>query len=425
LFRDATTIALVKLKNLEKNLKGATPDKEWDKSQLGNIFKQYLNLLTAGTSNPKVGSNDPILTLFPRTLEEYGLKTPEDPSVDPTNVYSGEFPKNQMGTRLLVLEFLKYWALGLRYDEVMSGYTGNLDANHMGNAASDFLKVVSHDELNHILYKEDLPALLARTSAAADAGLKNVADAFATDLQDICMPPLMKLASCMSEKNKDNDRYGIQLIGKTTVVVTAGQASTVGTTVQTALPTRPSLDLGQAITNATPVVEAIAGSDEVTKSGFFTPGTAAILALGLDTPATTYSALTPSVSVGVRPSVFKSGDSARLQMNFQVNVNAVLAANNAAPGGSNLQPYNMVQNQTVTSDVAVDALDLFTLSSTNLEVTGPGGYSWSLGPLQYVPGLGNLFHGPERSKTENYDTLLLTVVTILPRSLDVAGNFLH
>jgi len=106
----------------------------------------------------------------------------------------------------------------------------------------------------------------------------------------------------------------------------------------------------------------VAGAQPIDKD-LIRPGPALLLALGFGAPPTSYNALTPSVSIGIRPSVLKNGDAVRLQLNFQVKIDAVMAR-------ADEHPYNMVKNQTVTSDVAITALDLFQMSSTNLQVTG-------------------------------------------------------
>lgn len=390
------------------------------------------NLQAQAQSEFKPGEQKELACL----LEQYEAKLQLPPTKlfpRTASAYYTEHPEQRDEYRKLILQFLEYWGIALRYDDLLSGFSRDLDYGHLSYDAREYVGqpdprypqcriggAVTEDELDRLLRHDDLPARLTQTSAAADEALKNAVGAFSDDLDEICMQPLTKLAEGLSHSSPGNDKFGLQLVGQTRMVVTAGQAAAIGTTTQTTPPFHPSVDLSSLVDTGTKTAAAVAGSDGILK-GAIRPGPALLLALGFGAPATTYNVLTPSVSIGVRPSVLKNGDAARLQLNFQVKIDSTTGSDKDHP----YENLSMTKNQTVTSDVAVSAFDLFQMSSTDLQLSSPGGYAGGLGSLQYLPIIGQLFHGPTETRTVNYDTLLLARVTILPRSLDLAGTYLH
>jgi len=303
--------------------------------------------------------------------------------------------------------------------------TGTLAGYLQANSAADPQvfggAIMSEPELKHIVSTEDIPGKLTQTSSSADVALKNAMDALRVDLQSICVDPLVEWAT--TTISEDTNNTAVSLVGTNSITVTSGQSAQQNTTVQTYLPyaaqTQAS-DVANSLTSNSSLISSLAG------------GTVAQLALAaiLAQPATVYNLFAPGVSLSVLPSVEKDGRAARLQLSMVAGVTPGSAGTATTGGGpANNTPatahYDFTTNQSITTDVNVYALDMFEISTSDLQTTGPGEPQWRVPFLEWLPIIGKYFYGPPKHEVKDYDTIILARVTILPRSLDLAGNFLN
>ena len=313
--------------------------------------------------------------------------------------------------------------------------------------------------------KEDLASALAHSSAETDDLLKYGADALHTDLKAICMKPLI---DWIREDMRDgsNGSSGIDLVGNTSIVVTSNQPAQTLASAETYFPFTPRPRLTeQMLTDAKTLSDGTSGGGkkigtqtDTTKSsgsnsigpdtnkvttgqsaetgttqdlfsksislattalGTISPLEAlAVKAIFAADPDTVYNRVAPGISLGIRPTVFRDGGTARLQINLSTEMETD-HTNNPRQNGT---PYDLIRGHSLETDVAVRALDIFELSTFGMETTGPGEPTYRIPLLEMLPVIGKYFVGPARRETKHQESLLIVNVTILPRSLDLADR---
>jgi hypothetical protein len=378
----------------------------------------------------------------------------------------------------VVVRFFKYWLLGLELDDLRSSFLAGMVPGYVSDAAQLLTgsapgekPVMDASELERELYSYDIPAQLTQASSAADSALKEGVELFADDLGAVTVDQFLDWARRPSQDRSET--CGLGFAGKAEMVVTSGQGVSLGTQGQASLPYQA---LPQGLANALATLGTIyssgstaagstgtppaggsssngpsnsggisinvsggtpaAPSSPASIGGSITPTTIAAaggayafaktsslweaiaLSAGLMAPQPQFTTVTSSISIGVRPSVLKDGESARLQLLLNVG----LTPNTTGPG---YNQYDFSPSQALTTDVNVDALDCFDLASTNLQVSGPGLFTWQIPWFSDLPLVGGLAHGRTRNEVKTFDTMILVNVTVLPRSLDTMTNFFH
>lgn len=272
--------------------------------------------------------------------------------------------------------------------------------------------------------RPDVPLQLARAGARVDRLLKGVMDAFAEDMNEIYLEPLLEDIKELSPPKRNR---GVTLVGRTRIVVTSGLearlAPEMSFFVETTRPRpfgRELLDLafpasesgadGTAAEDLTGAAGVLAGLPEAQ---------AALLAAALlGEPEPTYSTVAPGISIGVRPTVLPDGGSARLTIDARFGVASQPL--NAPQGGDAWaqRPADGIVSHNVRTDAAVSAFDLFEISSFSVTSSHPQSpvYIPILGRL---PWIGRAFQIPRGNKEVRFESMILVNTVILPRALQL------
>lgn len=413
------------------------------------LLKRFARIAEAKEQSGAAGGG-----VFPRFVQAYS--------------YTSRFDRRQTADVQGIGDFMKYWALA----DPRLATTKKLvisDAPDAGKNPNDF---------------EDVPGKLARYSAEVDGMLKSIMGNLTADMQELCTQPLLDWIRADIQKGSEGSS-GIQVVGNSSLVVSSRQPADMTALAESYFPftPRPKLTedmLTSALTLSKGTSTAVSGERVVTeKDGTIvrkkngdvlkltatqdvardaagsvlrdqTSGDPVLLtvpaptisspltvlgalspleALGVkmlfNETETVYNKVSPGISIGVRPTVLRDGGSARLLINLLTG--ASVDENQATPARvqTNGPPVDLIRGHNLETDVAVQATDLFELSTFATETTRPGEPQWRIPLLEQLPVIGRLFNGPPKHETHHQESLIIVYVTILPRSLDLAGRFLR
>lgn len=271
--------------------------------------------------------------------------------------------------------------------------------------------------------RPDAPRLLIRTGATVDRLLKAAMDAFAADMADLFLNPLLHRIQSVAPLDRDD---GVSLVGRTRIVVTSGLEAKLDPEMQLFVETtRPKPFGKELLESAFPTTESGTTSD-----GEAPIGAARVLA-GLSSPQAlllaaalsaevqpTYSTVAPGIGVHIRPTVLPDGGAARLTIDARFGVSSTPQDADATAETWQQPPADGIVSHNVQTDAVVTAFDLFEISSFSVTASHPQApfYVPILGRL---PVIGRAFQFPRRNKETHFESLVLVNAVILPRSLEL------
>lgn len=270
--------------------------------------------------------------------------------------------------------------------------------------------------------RPDAPSSLVRTGAVVDRTLKSVMDAFAADMAETFLDPLLdRLQSVSSMRRED----GIALIGRSRIVVTSGLEAGLSPEMASFVESGRPKPFGQDLLN---LAFPSSQSGDSTKPEVLT-GTSKVLAglpdaqaLGLAAvllaetePA--YTKVAPGISVNIRPSVLPDGGAARLTIDARFGV-ASTPLDETRKDVWRQAPPAGVSSHDVRTDATVSAFDLFDISSFSVTASHPQA-PFYIPILGRLPLIGQAFQFPRPNKETEFESLVLVNTVILPRSLEL------
>lgn len=271
--------------------------------------------------------------------------------------------------------------------------------------------------------RPDAPRQLIRTGATVDRMLKAAMDAFATDMADLFLDPLLHRIQSIAPLDRDN---GISLVGRTRIVVTSGLEARLDPEMQLFVETtRPKPFGKELLESAFPTTESGTTSDGEAPIGAarvlagLSSSQALLLAAALSAEVQpTYSTVAPGIGVHVRPTVLPDGGAARLTIDARFGVNSSPLDSDSTAETWRQPPADGIVSHNVRTDAAVTAFDLFEISSFSVTASHPQApfYVPILGRL---PVIGRAFQFPRRNKETHFESLVLVNAVILPRSLEL------
>lgn len=328
-----------------------------------------------------------------------------------------------------------------------------------GPIDSDALDLTAQD-----LSRIDVPAELSSAGTSLDMLLKAGASRLSEDIEDAITKPLLDWirediqAGSMSKS-------GVDMVGQTSLSVTSRLPGGVLASSESFFPYQPrpvltkemltdftlagrkeGPKLGEEKTMSTAKTEKQTGaletgkttetatSDTTKTEPILGPGTlktligeltnmeALLLNMALNEPDLVYSRLAPGVTLGFRPTVLRDGASARVQIFLRTGIEATQP--DLKKARTDGPPLDLVRSHTLQTDVHIGAFETFGLSTYSMATSGPGEPSWRLPILEMLPIIGKYFVGPRRNETVHQESVILVNVTIIPRSLDLAGKML-
>jgi hypothetical protein len=267
------------------------------------------------------------------------------------------------------------------------------------------------------------PDALSILGSNVDELIKTATDAFSEDI-DVAVTEPLRL---WIEENNRGHKDGLVYTGNVSLAVTSTRGAASGGSATLYTPFTPQQHLNQAqlgalfdvghgfslfsSQGAESILSAIAALSEVNNATG--PATGAPMYVPI------YTSVAPGLDLSVRPSVLPGARAARLVVSFR-------ASNSVTDSDSNRHrpdPLSAINSHETTTDVAVDAFDIFPLSTFSVETTALGDPQWRIYGLEGIPIIGNVFVGPRRPVTNTARSLVVVYTTILPRSLDIARRY--
>lgn len=257
---------------------------------------------------------------------------------------------------------------------------------------------------------------LARSRNRVDRALRNLMDAYSTDMQELLFDPLLESVRQTERTSRDDD--GIALVGRSRLVVTSGMetdlAPEMASYVDTTRPKPFGTDLLSAAFPAKSSAASAAGLERIV--GGIPQVQAALLAAAmLSDTEPRYVKVAPGIGIDVRPSVLPDESEARLTIDARFGVDTQELSSTPRSDLWAQPPPATIQSHHVTTDATVSVFDLFDLSSFSVDTVTPQApfYVPILGRL---PILGQAFQIPRRNKTVRHESILLVNTVVLPRS---------
>lgn len=277
--------------------------------------------------------------------------------------------------------------------------------------------------------RPEAPSKIVRTGATVDRLLKSAMEAFATDMDEIFLEPLLVRIQAYAPPDRRDD--GIALVGKSRIVVTSGlEAGLTPEMASFAETTRPKPFGREVLDLAFPASESGSGADgwmstDVPLAGAerilagLPQAQAMLLAAALLTETEpTYSKVAPGIAINARPTVLPDGGSARLTIDARFGVaSEPLDATERTDVWAQAPPAG-ISSHHIRTDTNVSAFDLFEISSFSVAASHPQApfYVPILGRL---PVIGRAFQIPRRNKNVHFESLVLVNTVILPRALQL------
>lgn len=272
-------------------------------------------------------------------------------------------------------------------------------------------------------FRPDSPSGLVRTGATVDRVLKSVNDAFAADMNDLFLDPLLERIQAVGAGRR-RDR-GVSLVGRTRIVVTsgleAGLAPEMASFVESGRPKPFGTELlnlafpsSEAGTNTKP--DVLTGASKVLAG---LPDAQALLlaaALSAD-PEPAFTKVAPGIAVNVRPTVLPDGGAARITVDARFGVASTPQDTTRTDIWREAPPAG-ISSHNLHTDAAVSAFDLFDISSFSVTASHPR-TPFYIPILGRLPILGPAFQIPRRNKEVLFESLVLVNTVILPRSIEL------
>src|SRR5262245_2334267 len=274
-------------------------------------------------------------------------------------------------------------------------------------------------------FKNDPEALaeLQRSSAVADRMLKDAIDAFAADMQEAFLDPLLDRIQSLNGGCKGPVRWsdeGVALTGRTRIVVTSRLNSTLEPVVKSYANVSRPKPLGQEFLNkAFPNNTGGKGSPGAPLLGLEALP-ALLLAAGLSEEKSVLSEVAPGVKISVSPTVIPDGTSARLELDCSFGVTTKVLGNQEDVWGQT--KADAVECHHVSTDAAVSVFDLFDISSFSIDSSHPQA-PFYVPVLGRLPVVGPAFQWPRDKKRVHHESIILVNSVILPRALDLARYY--
>jgi Bacterial type II/III secretion system short domain len=267
--------------------------------------------------------------------------------------------------------------------------------------------------------REGAPEAVVRTGTILDRVLKAAMDAYAVDMSELFLDPLLKRAQNGAAKGKGD---GVSLVGRSRIVVTSGLTSGLTPEMSSSVEiSRPKPFGKELLDRAFPAKEGknpeLTGADRILAG--FSAGQALLLAAALSEPEPRFAKVAPGIDVKVRPTVLPDGAAARLTIDARFGVTTTLLDPEAGSDTLNEPPAPTISSHRVETDAAVEVFDLFDISSFSMTTSHPRA-PFSVPILGRLPILGRAFQWPRKPKVTNHESIILVNTVVLPRAVNLS-----
>jgi hypothetical protein len=248
-------------------------------------------------------------------------------------------------------------------------------------------------------------------AAMVDATVESKLDAYAQDLQEALMLPLLE---GLMDLAGDGRSGGVSLVGKTHLVVTSTLPATLEPKMKSYVETtrRKPLTLDSLTQMLSKTTEEKGVLAEVLPKA----SPLELLAVGelLSPPEPTFSEIAPGINIRVIPTAFPSCGEVRLKLDASFGVSVTPLK----PGRDS--PYvGFIESHEVKTDAAVKGFDLFEISSFSI-ATSHARPPWVFPVLGQLPLVGRLFQLSRSDAVTSHESIILANAVIVPRILHLA-----
>jgi len=275
------------------------------------------------------------------------------------------------------------------------------------------------------------PEALQQSAETLNSVLQPIVHAINRDVEELFIEPtLARIQSIV----RDYKKVSYAEVGKTSVQGLNGIKSTVTSTTVSAFDETGPLRLDELFKTASEInnfskelIPAPAGANTVPSA----PVLSLIAALSKDTSA--WRAITSGVSMEITPSVLRNSASAELDINFTTGpTKDKEPVPDQFTGTTRLRPLSRIKQNTVSTRVYVNTLDIFALSTFNSQTTEDGGRTyipvigtiWQ-GVFSGVPIIGQLFSWKNSPQSVQHQSIVLTNSFIVPTAMGLATLYQH
>lgn len=270
------------------------------------------------------------------------------------------------------------------------------------------------------------PDALQQSAENLNSIFAPIVKAINRDVEELFIEPtLARIQSIVSDYNQ----VSYAEVGKTSVQGLNGIKSTVTSTTVSAFDETGPLRLDELFKTASEIndfskelIPAPAGANTVPSA----PVLSLIAALSKDRAA--WRAITSGVSMEITPSVLRNSASAELDIEFTTGpTKDKEPVPDQFTGTTTLRPLSRIKQNTVTTSVYVNTLDIFALSTFNSQTTEDGGRTyipvigtiWQ-GVFSGVPIIGQLFSWKNSPQSVQHQSVVLTNSFIVPTAMGLA-----
>jgi hypothetical protein len=266
------------------------------------------------------------------------------------------------------------------------------------------------------------PEAVVRTGTILDRLLKDTMDAYAADMSELFLGPL--LAEAQSDST-GGPADGVSLMGRSRIVVTSGLTSGLTPTMSSPVEiSRPKSFTADLLDKAFPTKKggdpAAIGANRILAA--LPQSQALLLAAALSEPEARFATVAPGVKVKIRPSVLPDGAAARLTIDATFGVTTSPLDTNASPDTRNDPPAPAIQQHRVETDATVGVFDLFDISSFSMTTSHPR-TPFYVPILGRLPIIGPAFQWPRRPKEIHHESVILVNTVVLPRALNLSSFY--
>ncbi len=269
----------------------------------------------------------------------------------------------------------------------------------------------------YVYFNDFVPYDLQRTAHEVDNLLNPVVDAFDQDLDDFVRRTMENNAG---DKKKFN---GLASKGMVHVSAISGTKAQVSGAVDNYFDITPPISLSDILNPNQNAVSALKGILEPKEITLLT----AVANMG--SQPRIHAQVSENVNLTITPTALDTASSAQLDVNFEVGepTGAAPAAVDSAASKADL--LNRVADYKTATQVRVESLKLFEVSSFTMELTHPQrgapipliGQAWE-GLFGTMPGVDKLFHFPDTSKTIDNRAIAIVRAVVVPTAMDLGQS---
>lgn len=277
------------------------------------------------------------------------------------------------------------------------------------------------------LDRPEAPNKLVRTGATVDRLLKAAMDAFATDMDELFLEPLLARIQAQDPAGRRDD--GISLVGRSRIVVTSGLEAGLTPEMASFVETTRPKPFGREILDLAFPASESGGADGATAADAMTGASRVLAGLPqaqamllaaalLSETEPTYSKVAPGIAINARPTVLPDGGSARLTIDARFGVASEPLDTTERTDVWAQSPPAGISSHHIRTDTNVSAFDLFEISSFSIAASHPQSPVF-VPILSRLPVIGRAFQFPRRNKDVHFESLVLVNTVILPRALQL------